>query len=191
MVEKNPVVPGRGIVYALIGLLVLVGLAYLVTLPSAPTVSAPAELLNLETAPVQGALAPDFELLTLEGERIALSDLHGHPVMINFWATWCAPCRIEMPHMQERFERYTDEGFVILAVDFDEPAAQVKGFRDELGLTFDLLLDPGAAVQELYRNRSYPTSFFVDEQGVIRVHHIGVMTEGQLDENLAAIGLGG
>ena len=109
--------------------------------------------------------------------------------MINLWATWCGPCRIEMPHIQERFERYADEGFLVLAVDFDEPAGLVEAFRDELGLTFDLLLDPGAEVQELYRNRSYPSSFFVDPNGVIQVHHIGVMTEGQLDDNLAAIGL--
>ncbi len=67
----------------------------------------------------------------------------------------------------------------------------VEEFRDEFGLTFEVLLDPGAEVQELYRNRSYPSSFFIDANGVIQVQHIGVMTEGQLDENLAAIGLEG
>ena len=69
---------------------------------------------------------------------------------------------------------------------FDEPAdIVVAEFRDELGLTFDLLLDPGAEVQELYRNRNYPSTFFVDENGVIQVQHIGVMTEGQLDAELS------
>ena len=189
MVERNRSVRSRGIIFGLIGILVLVGLAYLVTIPAAPTVSTPAEPLDLEVAPVQGALAPEFSLISLEGDQVSLADLRGHPVLINFWATWCAPCRIEMPHIQDRFERYADQGFVILAVDFDEPAGQVEAFRDELGLTFDILLDPGAEVQELYRNRSYPTTFFVDEQGVIQVQHIGVMTEGQLDENLAKIGL--
>jgi peroxiredoxin len=164
------------------------------TLPAAPPISAvpePENLASLEIAPSQGSIAPDFSLLTLDGEQITLSELRGHPVMINLWATWCAPCRIEMPHIQDRFERYADEGFVVLAVDFDEPAEIVAEFRDELGLTFDLLLDPGAEVQELYRNRSYPSTFFVDANGVIQVQHIGVMTEGQLDENLAAIGLEG
>ncbi len=180
-----------------IGLTALAGLIYLISLPGraeqTPEVAAGSDSQadRLETAPVRGALAPEFSLKNLDGEQVTLSELRGHPILINFWATWCAPCRIEMPAMQDRFERYKDQGFVVLAVDFDEPPSAVEAFRDELGLTFDLLLDPGAEVQELYRNRSYPTSFFVDAAGVIQVHHIGVMTEGQLDEHLGAIGLGG
>jgi peroxiredoxin len=150
-----------------------------------------AEELGLEVSPVQGGLAPDFTLQTVTGETVQLTDLRGQPVLINLWATWCAPCRLEMPAIQDRFERYQDEGMVVLAVNFDESAEQVEAFRDELGLTFDLLLDPGAEVQQLYLNRSYPASFFIDAEGVIQVHHLGVMTEGQLDQNLATIGLGG
>ena len=149
----------------------------------------PVDTSGLEVAPVQGALAPDFKLATLDGGKLQLSELRGRPVMINLWATWCGPCRIEMSHIQDRFERFEKQGFVVLAVDFDEPLGVVADFRDELGLTFPILLDPGATVQNLYRNRSYPSSFFIDESGVIRVHHIGVMTEGQLDENLLEIGL--
>ncbi|NIS83002.1 MAG: redoxin domain-containing protein [Anaerolineales bacterium] len=145
---------------------------------------------GLEIAPAMGALAPDFTLFDLQGEEVSLSDFHGQPVLINFWATWCGPCRLEMPAIQSRYERYKDDGLVVLAVDFDEPAGDVESFRDELGLTFPLLLDPGAKVQKLYRNRSYPSSFFVDADGVIQVQHIGVMTEGQIDENLAQIGVG-
>lgn len=143
----------------------------------------------VETAPEKGAFAPDFNLLTPEGEEIRLSELRGQPVLINFWATWCAPCRIEMPAIQDRFTKFADEDFVVLAVDFDEPVGDVVAFRDELELTFPILLDPGAEIQLLYRIRGYPSSFFVDEQGIIQVQHIGVMTEGQLDENLAQIGL--
>lgn len=191
LVEQVRASFGRVAVLALVAIAVLAGLGYLLTLP-APGVSSSGDSLDpseLEVAPTQGALAPDFTLSDLNGDSVTLRALQGHPVMINFWATWCAPCRIEMPHIQDRFERYADEGFLVLAVDFDEPADLVQGFRDELGLTFDILLDPGAEVQELYRNRSYPSSFFLDENGVIQVQHIGVMTEGQLDENLAAIGL--
>ncbi|MFQ5921660.1 MAG: peroxiredoxin family protein [Anaerolineales bacterium] len=192
MVEKNRSAVGRTIIIGLVGIAALVGIGYIATLPAAPSATAPVNSVDpstLEVAPTQGALAPEFSLTNLEGEQISLSELRGHPVLINLWATWCAPCRIEMPHIQDRFERYADDGFLVLAVDFDEPAGLVEEFRDELGLTFDLLLDPGAEVQELYRNRSYPSSFFVDENGVIQVQHIGVMTEGQLDKNLAAIGL--
>jgi peroxiredoxin len=93
-----------------------------------------------------------------------------------------------MPAIQSRFEQLKDEGFVVLAVDFDESQQTVDSFRDEVALTFDLLLDPGAEVQKLYRNRSYPASFFIDPQGVIQIQHIGVMTEGQLDRYLEQLG---
>ena len=192
MLEENRSSLGRSILIGAVGLAALAGIAYVATLPAAPSISTAADsgdLVALEVAPRQGALAPDFSLFNLEGEQITLSELRGRPVMINLWATWCAPCRIEMPHIQDRFERYAGEGFLVLAVDFDEPAGIVADFRDELGLTFEILLDPGAEVQELYRNRNYPSTFFVDENGVIQVQHIGLMTEGQLDENLAAIGL--
>lgn len=149
-----------------------------------------AETIELEVAPFKGSIAPDFKLQNLDGEEVQLSDFRGHPVLINLWATWCGPCRLEMPAIQERFELYEEDGLVVLAVDFDEPAKVVEDFRNELGLTFQILLDPGANVQKLYRNRNYPTSFFVDESGVIQVHHIGVMTEEQLDDNLAEIGVG-
>jgi peroxiredoxin len=145
---------------------------------------------GMQVAPVKGALAPDFTLVNLEGENVSLSDFHGQPVLINLWATWCGPCRIEMPTIQSRFEEYRDEGFIVLAVNFDEPRGDVQSFRDEFGLTFQILLDPGAEVQKLYRTRSYPSTFFVDRNGVIQVQHIGVMTEGNLDGNLAQIELG-
>lgn len=145
---------------------------------------------TLQVAPEEGALAPGFSLENVRGEVIDLDDLLGQPVLINFWATWCAPCRIEMPIIQDRFERYEEDGLVVLAVDFDEPMEDVTFFGDELGLTFELLLDPGGNIQSLYRILGYPTSFFVDRDGLIRAQHIGVLTEGQLDNYLGEIGLG-
>ncbi len=144
---------------------------------------------GLEVEPIVGGLPPGFSLFNLGGEEVSLSDFHGQPVVINFWATWCAPCRVEMPALQSRFEKFKDQGLVVLAVDFDEPADIVADFRDEFGLTFEILLDPGAEVQKLYRNRTYPTTFFIDPDGVIQVQHFGPMTEGQIDDNLAKIGL--
>ncbi len=145
---------------------------------------------DLEVAPFVGAIPPDFSLFNLSGEEVSLSNFSGQPVVINFWATWCAPCRVEMPAIQSRFLKFADQGLVVLAVDFDEPADIVADFRDEFGLTFEILLDPGAEVQQLYRNRTYPTTFFIDPDGVIQVQHFGPMTEGQMDDNLAKIGLG-
>lgn len=152
---------------------------------------APAAAAGEATAPLEGAPAPDFTLTTADGRTMGTGDFLGRPLLINFWATWCEPCRLEMPAIQARYERYAADGLQVLAVDFDEPAGDVAAFGQELGLTFPLLLDPSGSVQRLYQVRGYPSSFFIDRQGVIRAVQIGVMTEGQLDHNLAGLGLGG
>jgi peroxiredoxin len=138
---------------------------------------------------VVGALAPDFGLETVGGDSVHLSDFKGQPVLLNFWATWCGPCRLEMPAIQARHEQFGDQ-FTVLAIDFDEPAVLVRDFVDELGLTFLTLLDPGGEVQALFRVRGYPSSVFIDAEGVIQVYHIGVMTEEQLDGYLRQVGVG-
>lgn len=139
--------------------------------------------------PFVGAQAPDFTSVTVDGERISLKDFQGQIVVLNFWATWCLPCREEMPALEARYEKYKHLGFVILAIDFDEPSEVVRSFRDEFGLTFPVLLDPGAEIQKLYRVRGYPTSYFVDRDGTIQVQHIGVMIEDQLDGYLKQLGV--
>jgi peroxiredoxin len=143
---------------------------------------------QLEVAPVVGGLAPDFELLSLSGESFRLSDFRGKVVLINFWATWCAPCRLEIPAIQDRANLYPSD-LVVLAVDNNEPAQDVLDFVLELQLTLDPLLDPGAEVQQLYQVRGYPSSYFIDREGVIKQLHIGIMTEGQLDGYLEDLGI--
>jgi len=145
---------------------------------------------DLEIAPVSGSLAPDFKLETLAGDQVSLSDFNGHPVLINFWATWCAPCRIEMPALQAAEDAFGPD-LVILAVDFDESAEIVADFFLELELSFDPLLDPGGKIQRLYQVRGYPSTFIIDRQGVIQFVHIGLMTENQLDGYLTELGLKG
>ena len=146
------------------------------------------EINQLEVAPVKGGLAPDFELISLSGEKIRLSDFRGKVVLINFWATWCVPCRLEMPAIQDRANSHPSD-LVVLAVDYDESAQDVSDFVLELQLTFDPLLDPGAEVQQLYQVRGYPSSYFIDGEGVIKQLHIGIMTEGQLDSYLDDLGI--
>jgi peroxiredoxin len=145
---------------------------------------------NPPIAPRKGALAPDFDLKSLSGEKVSLRDFGGKIVLLNFWATWCAPCRIEMPAIQSRFEQHRSE-LEVLAINFDEPSDQVQAFVQELGLTFTVLLDPGGEVQRLYQIRGYPTTYIVDESGVVAIQHIGIMTEQQLDEYLSQVGVGG
>ena len=93
-----------------------------------------------------------------------------------------------MPAFQDRYEQYAGD-LRILAVNFDEPRADVQAFADDLSLTFDVLLDPGGEVQRLYQVRGYPTTVLVDADGVVRVLHIGLMTENQLDQYLSELGL--
>ena len=143
----------------------------------------------LAPAPVVGAAAPDFTLQSLDGHPVALSDYRGQVVLLNFWATWCGPCKLEMPYFDQAQRTFGSQGLQVLAVDFDEPAADVQAFQDELGLTFPLLLDPGAVVQRLYRVVGYPTSYWIDREGQVSAVHVGVMSERQLAGYLTDMGL--
>jgi peroxiredoxin len=138
-------------------------------------------------APIVGSPAPDFTLKNINDESITLSDLKGRPVLINFWATWCGPCRIEMPAIEAAYQAHKGEGFTVLAVDADETKADVVDFANDLNLTFEFLLDPGLAVNDLYRIRAYPSSFFIGRDGVVAAYQIGTMTESQLADNLEKI----
>lgn len=131
--------------------------------------------------PVVGALAPDFTLPMLDGSTLRLSELRGQRVLLNFWATWCGPCREEMPAIEAR---YNQGDFAVVAINFAESNQQVQGFLAEIGVELPVALDRDGAVQELYRVRGYPTSFLVDAQGVIRAFHIGELNVAQLDRYL-------
>lgn len=137
-----------------------------------------------------GASAPDFVLSDLDGQEFRLSDLRGNVVLLNFWATWCGPCAVEMPLLESDYQEYRDQGFIVLAVNDGESAALVEEFGLEHGLSFPLLLDPGRVVQRLYQVRGYPSSIFVDQQGQIRFVHIGLIQENQLASYMEELGFG-
>jgi peroxiredoxin len=138
-----------------------------------------------------GDTAYNFTLNDLDGQPVSLTDFRGQPVIVNFWATWCAPCRIEMPVFQEAFERHQEDGLVILALDQAEPVAVARDFfYDEMGLTFTPLLDEGSEVATRYGSYSVlPTTFFIDAGGKVAAIHRGPLTEGQTADYLLAAGV--
>jgi thiol-disulfide isomerase/thioredoxin len=140
-------------------------------------------------SPIVGAPAPEFELQTLAGTRLRLSDMKGKVVLLNFWATWCAPCQQEMPLLQSRASRYPAD-LVLLGIDFNENPSVVQDFVTNLYITFPILLDPGSKVQDLYRVRGYPTTIILDGQGIIRVVQIGELSGTMLDNYLKKLGIG-
>ncbi|MGH2619940.1 MAG: TlpA family protein disulfide reductase [Anaerolineales bacterium] len=176
-----------------IGLGVALGAVIFFGLPS-QVGEAPAEV-ELQPAAVnepgllEGSPAPDFQLSRADGGSIRLGDYRGKVVLLNFWATWCLPCRSEMPLIQTTYEQLGGQGFVALGVDFDEPAEVVTAFGNELEIGFPLLLDPGGEVQRLYRVVGYPTSVILDREGRITAYHIGILAKSQLDLYLEQAGL--
>ena len=124
-------------------------------------------------APQVGKQAPDFQLPNLEGQSISLSDFRGSPILLNFWATWCGPCRQEMPFIQGIFEEQTSENLVILAVNIGENSAAVKNFMQSGNYSFPVLLDTDQDVALEYNVRAIPTTFFIDKDGIIQVIKMG------------------
>ncbi|MEP6601347.1 MAG: TlpA disulfide reductase family protein [Nitrospirota bacterium] len=115
-----------------------------------------------------GHLAPDFLLQTLDGREIHLSDYRGHVVFLNFWATWCGPCKIEMPAIEKLYREFRPKGLAVVAVSSDsEGAAVTRPYRESLGLTFTIAHDPEMRVGRLYGVHSLPVTFLVNREGVI------------------------
>ena len=110
-------------------------------------------------------VAPDFTLKNLAGEDITLSDLKGKTVLVNFWATWCPPCRAEMPSMETMYGEFAGEEFEILAVDLQESEKTVRKFVEDKEYTFPILLDTNGRVGSLYGARSIPTTYLIDADG--------------------------
>ncbi|WP_102344942.1 TlpA family protein disulfide reductase [Bacillus sp. Marseille-P3661] len=124
----------------------------------------------------RGQIAPDFELKTLEGETVRLSDYRGTRVFVNFWATWCPPCRAEMPDMEKVYKEM--DNVEILAVnltDSEQNEEVVEEFVADFGLTFPILMDRNSEVASMYRVQAYPTSYMIDSNGRIQFIAIGAM----------------
>jgi thiol-disulfide isomerase/thioredoxin len=134
-----------------------------------------------------GGPAPDFTLPSVDGTAVQLSTFRGRPVWINFWATWCGPCREEMPAMQELYEQYRDQGLVILAVDMEEDAATVRRWIEQGGYTFTFVLDGDGQQVKRWNVVAAPTSYFVAPDGVIRDQKLGAISRAEMEAKVQSL----
>lgn len=135
-----------------------------------------------------GDLAHEFTLLDLDGNQVSLSDFAGQPVIVNFWATWCAPCRLEMPILQHVFDVHKENGLVILAVNEAESPETVNDFfYDEMNFSYIPILDEETEVGKAYGAVGLPSTFFINESGEVTAVHRGVLTENQITNYLQDI----
>jgi DsbE subfamily thiol:disulfide oxidoreductase len=137
--------------------------------------------------PKVGQPAPELTLTMLDGSEAKLSDFRGKVVLVNFWATYCPPCRAEMPALETVYREVADKGGVVLAIDQKESAETVAGFVAEFGLTFPVALDQKGAAGALYGVTGIPESFIVDKDGIVRYKTIGQMDEETIRQYFSSL----
>jgi peroxiredoxin len=136
-----------------------------------------------------GEYAPDFELRSLGGPSVRLSNLRGKPVLLNFWATWCAPCRVEMPWLVELDQQYRSKGIQIVGVSVDDAGEEkeVATFAKDLGVNYTLLFGNSAVANSYGGVRLMPQNFFIDAEGKITKATIGLTNKKDLEDGLAGL----
>lgn len=133
----------------------------------------------------QGVEAPDFELFTLDNKKTKLSDYRGQKIILNFWATWCPPCKAEMPHMEEFHKKNKDKNISIVSVNLtsiDKGKSKITSFVKDYGLTFPIMLDESGKIGLEYQAFAIPTSYIIDEKGIITQKIVGPMDEEMMEK---------
>lgn len=174
-IRKNQAYPAGGILMAAGALILLISLAFLLRTPDDNSI-APAR---------KGQKMSNFTLADLSGNRSSLSDYSGKTVLINTWASWCPPCRAEMPDLVDFYEKHREDNFIILAVNAGESEATARKFAAEYGLTFPVLLDSHFHLLDGLGIDSYPTSILIGPDGVIEKIHVGMFLSGELEKEIA------
>lgn len=127
---------------------------------------------GLASSDLSGQAAPDFALKSSTGENLRLSEYRGDVVMVNFWATWCGPCRQEMPLLDQLYARYERVGFTLLGVNIDDNSSKAMNMVQELGVSFPVLFDSRKEVSKLYQVDTMPATVLIDREGTVRyIHH--------------------
>jgi peroxiredoxin len=131
--------------------------------------------------------APELELTDLNGNPVALTDYLGSVVLVNMWATWCPPCKAEMPDLQAFYEKYKDDGFVIIGINDGEPADLVEPFVSEYGLTFPVWLDEQYLSEQAFNTINLPSSYVIDRTGTVRLMWIGAISPRILEQHVPKV----
>lgn len=135
--------------------------------------------------PLKGKPAPAFTLVNLDGKKVSLSDYKGRPVIVNFWATWCAPCKLEMPWFQEFRSKYSAQGFEILGIaEDDAPKDEIAKTAKRVNVTYPILLTDGKVAPAYGGVDQLPTSFYIDRKGVVVTETIGLASKDEMEENI-------
>jgi cytochrome c biogenesis protein CcmG/thiol:disulfide interchange protein DsbE len=129
-------------------------------------------------------MAPDFTIQSFDGQSVTLSQLRGKVVVINFWASWCLPCREEAAYLEETWRKYKDKGVVFLGVDWVDTEANARAYIKEFDITYPNGPDIGTEAAQDYRIQGVPETFYVDRQGVLRGVHIGPLKAPELDNKI-------
>jgi cytochrome c biogenesis protein CcmG/thiol:disulfide interchange protein DsbE len=138
-------------------------------------------------SPLLDHAAPDFSLATADGETVTLSSLRGRPVIVNFWASWCIPCREEFPLLVSAYERYSPEGLEIVGIVHDDDPAAAAEFADSYGAAWPLVHDTDDAAWQAYRGSLVPVTYYIDRSGIIRAVSFGAPPSGYLDDQIEKI----
>lgn len=141
-------------------------------------------LVRASTGPVDSGPAPDFTLTTFTGETIRLSDLRGNVVVINFWASWCPPCRDEAPYLERTWRQYRDKGVVFIGVDYLDTEKKALEYIAEFDITYPNGPDIGTRIADAYRIKGVPETFFVDKRGELREVYIGPLKPPDLETRI-------
>jgi peroxiredoxin len=126
-----------------------------------------------QTCPQLGSPAPDFTLEDLNGTEVSLSDYHGKDIILNFWATWCGYCKMQLPYIEAVYEKYSNSGLTVLAINARESFDQASGYIEEHGFTFPVLLDKNGAVNQMYCVPALPATLFINSDGIVKYGKTG------------------
>jgi cytochrome c biogenesis protein CcmG/thiol:disulfide interchange protein DsbE len=144
-------------------------------------------LKKAQAGPVDSGMAPDFSLTGFDGRKVTLSELRGQVVIINFWASWCPPCREEAAYLEQTWRKYQDQGVIFIGVDYVDTEKEALAYIQEFDITYINGPDIGTAISDAYNIQGVPETFFVSKSGELRGVHIGPLKAPQLDQKIEAL----